>query len=209
MPQALLRKGLLSQLSGTAVKLFTVICHDSERYCTRRLTRTTVELKSQVGCSRNSLIKARADLVNLGLVKIEINIRQEFVIELCDPETGKPWPGDPKQVPKYQKRSSKGGDARAAEVSAHQMESKHEDERRPEQQTAQRSSQPQRPVLTNQLKRSQPPNTPIMVSEQIDRTCDADLSGTAFPFGFNAPSPPISSSGATMDSLRGMFDDWR
>ena len=79
MPQALLRKGLLCDLSPTAIKLLVAIYHESERHSTRRLERSTAELKLLTGCSRNSLANARTELVISGLVQIEVNKQQEFV----------------------------------------------------------------------------------------------------------------------------------
>jgi hypothetical protein len=97
IPQAIVQLGKVKSLSGVALKLYVVLLHQSERYRTRMLRCTTAELEEFTGCSRNALITARADLARAGLVQSEPHRGQGFVFHLCDPNTGKPWPGDPKQ----------------------------------------------------------------------------------------------------------------
>lgn len=173
--QAIVREGLLTRLSPTAVKLCVALFHESERYCTRRLRLSTAKLKQLTGCSRNALMKARAELVDVGLIRIELNERQEFVIELCDPETGKPWPGDPKQRPPSLTRrvplaNTEGSAGNEKPVSRNERDS------------AAMTSPTQEPHALRSRDETLAPNLGTIWT---DAASDSDLGGTSFHFGHN------------------------
>jgi hypothetical protein len=92
VPQSAIRLGKMKNLSGVAIKLYVALWYESERCSTRELTRTTKVLIDLVGGSRNSHNKARAELIQGGLVLAEPYGTDGFVFVLCNPETGKPWP---------------------------------------------------------------------------------------------------------------------
>src|ERR1039458_5817947 len=107
MPHSVIRDRKLKNLSGVALRLYIALWHESERYCTRELTRTTKALIDLVGGARNSHNKARAELVRAGLV-IAASIGTEgFIFHLCDPKTGKPWPLDPRVKVAYQPKGTR------------------------------------------------------------------------------------------------------
>ena len=106
IPQSAIRSGKVKELSGSALKLYVALCHDSERHCTRELTRDTTQLQELVGGCRNSHAKARAELVKAGLVRAELYGTEGYVFHLCDPETGKPLPIPPKQKMTYRPQNS-------------------------------------------------------------------------------------------------------
>jgi hypothetical protein len=91
-PQSFVRLGKIKGISGAASKLYTALCHESERWSTREVTRTVAELQLLVGGSRNSHAKARAELIQAGLVQAEPYGAEGFIFVLCDPATGEPWP---------------------------------------------------------------------------------------------------------------------
>ena len=68
LPHSLVRTGKLKRLNGTAVSLLVALWHESERTCTRELTRTDKQLKGLVKGHRNSLTAARRELKSAGLV---------------------------------------------------------------------------------------------------------------------------------------------
>lgn len=105
VPQAAIRLGGLKEISGVALKLYIALLYDSERYRTRELTRTVSELRELVGGAPNSHVKARDELAAAGLVEFEERGTEGSLFRLCDPETGKPWPGDPKEKITYQKKT--------------------------------------------------------------------------------------------------------
>jgi hypothetical protein len=115
-PQSFIRLGMLIPLSGAATKLYMVLWHDSERYQTREITRTTAELRDLMGGSRNSHAKARAELVRVGLIQAEPYGTEGFVFHLCNPETGKPWPEDPKMPVRYRRKHATSADIAAVPI---------------------------------------------------------------------------------------------
>jgi len=110
LPHSLVRTGKLKQLNGTAVSLLVALWHESERVCTRELTRTDKQLMVLVKAHRNSIAAARRELRNAGLVIAEPFGSSGFLYVLCDPETSKPWPGSPEVGIKYVRkgRTSRG-----------------------------------------------------------------------------------------------------
>jgi hypothetical protein len=106
IPQSAVRLGKVKELSPIAVKLYIALWHESERYSTRELTRTTAQVQALVGGSPNSHTKARDELAQAGLVVAEPYGAAGFVFVLCDPETGKPWPFPPKEKLQYQKKGT-------------------------------------------------------------------------------------------------------
>ena len=106
IPQAAVRLGKIKKLSGMAVKMYLVLWHESERYCTRELTRTTKELMVLMGGSRNTHKKARDELIRAELVQVEQMGTEGFVYHFCNPETGKPWPLSPTEKVVYQPKNA-------------------------------------------------------------------------------------------------------
>jgi hypothetical protein len=106
VPQVSIRGGKIKALSGVAAKVYFALWHESERYCTRELTRTVAQLRELVGGSPNSHAKARAELIRAGLVQAEPYGTDGFVFVLCDPETGQPWPLHPKERAPYQRKGA-------------------------------------------------------------------------------------------------------
>ena len=106
VPQPAVRLGKVKELSPIAVKLYLALWHESERYSTRELTRTTAQVQALVGGSPNSHTKARTELAQAGLVVSEPYGTEGFVFVLCNPETGKPWPFPPKEKLQYQKKGT-------------------------------------------------------------------------------------------------------
>jgi hypothetical protein len=104
MPHSLVRQGKLKELTGMAIKLYAVLWHDSERYRTRRVKRTVTQLRKLTGGSRNALTAARRQLAEVGLVAVQSCGGDGFIFDLCDPETGRPWPGDPSTRIPYERK---------------------------------------------------------------------------------------------------------
>ena len=103
VPQSAMRRGILKGLSGSAIKLYIALCHESERCRSRELKRTVSQLRKLVGGAPNSHVKARRELARAGLVQFVNRGAEGFVFRLCDPVTSQPWPGDPKERVPYQK----------------------------------------------------------------------------------------------------------
>src|SRR5450631_2211989 len=104
IPREIVERGMLKELSATAVKVLNALWYESQRCSTRRFTRTTRNLQDLVGGNRASHSKARAQLMRDGLATIDCVGIDGYVFELCDPETLKPWPGDPRVKLPYQRK---------------------------------------------------------------------------------------------------------
>jgi hypothetical protein len=104
LPHSLVREGKLQKLNGTAVRLLVFLWHESERLRTRELTLVDRDITRSLKAHRNSLAAARTELKNAGLVIADSFGQKGFLYQLCDPKTGKPWPGPPKVPIKYVKR---------------------------------------------------------------------------------------------------------
>lgn len=210
IPPGIIRLGKVKSLSGAAVKLLMALWHESERNCTRTLRYTTAELEELTGCSRNALITARADLVRAGLVQVEPYGVKGFVLHLCNPETGKPWPGDPKQRIIYVK---KGAASHPQSSDDERVEKQRQDAAvEPAALNVPQSENPspraesiieKRPVIAPV---SQPPMS-WNVAEQSHPSDEIGLGGTNFPFGFNNPTSNRPSSDSVTESLRGLFNN--
>ncbi|HEX8815639.1 MAG TPA: hypothetical protein VF753_09075 [Terriglobales bacterium] len=104
IPQSFVRQDHLKGLSGAATKLYVVLWHESERYSTRELTRSASQLTALTKMHRNSIAKAQKELANARLVTADPFGEKGFVYQLCDPTTGKPWPGRPDVKVDYVKK---------------------------------------------------------------------------------------------------------
>jgi hypothetical protein len=102
IPQTAIRLGKLKNLSGAAIRLYVALCHESEYSSTREFSRTHKQLKQLAGGSFNTIAKARRELVEAALIVAEPMGSEGFVFVLCDPATGAPWPGHPKDRITYQ-----------------------------------------------------------------------------------------------------------
>jgi hypothetical protein len=212
IPPGIIRLGKVKSLSGAAVKLLMALWHQSERNCTRTLRCTTAGLEELTGCSRNALITARADLVKAGLVQVEPYGVKGFVLHLCDPETRKPWPGDPKHRIIYAKK----------DVACGPLSSDGERVEKPKLDAAvepavlkdHRSEDPSsrvEPMIDKRIDQRpitapiSPPRMSWNVAEQSHPSDEIGLGGTSFPFGYNAPTSSRPGSNPVRETLR-VFD---
>src|SRR5262249_25004302 len=106
VPQHLVRSGLLKRLKPAEVKLYLGLLHDSERYRNRELIRSDQQLTDLIGVSPRSLRDARIKLQEHGLVQYELPAGRKGRYVICNPETGKPYPGDPRQSVPYLRKGT-------------------------------------------------------------------------------------------------------
>lgn len=96
--------GIVAKMSGTELRLFIYLMRRSDRYSTRKFKATDKDIVGGVGGSPAAYCTARKRLRSKGLIEFERNDGGHYVYQICDPATGKPYPGDPKQKPPYVKR---------------------------------------------------------------------------------------------------------
>jgi hypothetical protein len=104
-PQQVVRSGMWAKLKPTEAKLYLILWHESERYCSRELRLKDVKLQDLTGMSSRSFCSARKRLKERQLILLRRSTGGLYVYTLCDPKTGKAWPGDPRHPIPYVKKS--------------------------------------------------------------------------------------------------------
>jgi hypothetical protein len=82
------------------------LMHESERYTTRKVQKTDAALCKLAGLSTRAFCNARKKLQERKLVMCERGQGNVYSYTICDPETGLPWPGDPKARIPYIKKEA-------------------------------------------------------------------------------------------------------
>jgi hypothetical protein len=117
MPHYVIRSGTWAVMKPAEQSLYTCLLHDSERYRTRELQRTDAQICELAGLSSRACRDARIKLAEGGLVRYKRGSGNVYVYTLCNPETGEPWPGDPKEPIRYIKKANRITSADARSVS--------------------------------------------------------------------------------------------
>jgi hypothetical protein len=97
VPQFLIRTGLYKKMRPSSRDLYLALLHESERYCTREIKRTDKQISELVGLSLRSIRNARTKLCEYHLVELKYEPGGAYTYILCDPKTGVPYAGDPRQ----------------------------------------------------------------------------------------------------------------
>lgn len=98
MPQELVRSRIWRKMKPGEKDLYVCLVHRSERYTTRTMTVSDAEVTEEVGAAPRTCCNARKKLRELGLITYKREEGSAYSYELCDPTTGKPYPG-PTKVP--------------------------------------------------------------------------------------------------------------
>lgn len=104
-PPEIFERGIVRQMRGSALTLYMLLCRISDRKSSRRFEATDNELAKQAGISAKTISSARANLSKLRLVQCERLPGGTYTYELCDVDTGMPFPGDPRAKASYMKRA--------------------------------------------------------------------------------------------------------
>jgi hypothetical protein len=105
------RSGLWAKLKPGEMNMYIHLLEESERRCTRQLTVTDQDVK-KVGTASRTLCNARKKLQEYGLIHYERGQGNKYEYTICDPKTGQPYPGDPREPIVVPKRSrSQGADS--------------------------------------------------------------------------------------------------
>jgi hypothetical protein len=99
-----IRSGLWAQMTPTEQSLYIYLMHESERYRTRELLRTDAAIFNATGMSSRALCNARKKVQERGLLLYERSKGNMYLYTVCNPETGRPYPGDPKVPVPYRKK---------------------------------------------------------------------------------------------------------
>jgi hypothetical protein len=123
--QYVIRSGMWTRLRPGTRNLYIFLTHKSERMSSRKVVATDAEISATVGVKQRTLCNARKQLSEMELVQCRRGAGNKFTYILCDPETGKPYAGDPKTPVLYQKQSQ---NAPGREESPHQPARRSDDE---------------------------------------------------------------------------------
>lgn len=101
MPHGVMRRGTWARMKPTEHSLYIGLPHESERYCTRELVRSDDQMRQLTGVSRRALRDARIRLQECGLIRYYFQPGCSCRYVICDPDTGNPYPGDPRHPIPY------------------------------------------------------------------------------------------------------------
>jgi DNA-binding transcriptional ArsR family regulator len=102
--QEFIRSGLCAKMKDGENRLYLFVMHKSERFSSLQITATDSEIRSAVGVAGRTLCNARKKLFEYGLICSRRGGGGRYTYTICNPETGKPYPGDPKVRVPYENR---------------------------------------------------------------------------------------------------------
>jgi hypothetical protein len=111
MPQSVMRSGTWAAMKPSEQTLYVALLHESERYCTREFQRSDARISDLAGISPRACRDARIKLQERGLICYKRGKGNVYVYTLCNPETRRPWAGDPTQRIRYLKKSDRAASA--------------------------------------------------------------------------------------------------
>jgi hypothetical protein len=98
-PPELFERGLAARLHDCSLRLYILLCRESDRASSRRMSFSDQYARAQANISGTSMRNARKQLQAVGLVACLRDVGQQYSYELCDIDTGKPYDCDPKATP--------------------------------------------------------------------------------------------------------------
>jgi hypothetical protein len=103
-PPEIFERGIVPQMKDSALRLYLFLCRHSDRRSSRQFKATDAEIGEQAGSSPGALRHARKNLLSLGLIHCEKAPGGAYTYSLCDVDTKRPYPGDPKVKAPYKKK---------------------------------------------------------------------------------------------------------
>src|SRR5271165_5794700 len=90
------RSGLWAKMKPGEKDLYVYLMVESERCRTRLIKATDAAIQSLVGAAPRTLCNARKKLREYGLILYKAEQGNRYAYTICDPKTGAPYPGNPK-----------------------------------------------------------------------------------------------------------------
>lgn len=103
-PPEIFEQGIVAKMRDSAVRLYFFLCRASDRKSSLKFAATDKEITEQSGASPRALRDARINLKALGLIAYDKAPGGSYTYSLCDVDTGRPFPGDPKVRARYVKK---------------------------------------------------------------------------------------------------------
>src|SRR5581483_1169551 len=107
LPQQVMRTGMWAQLKPAQQGLYVAVLYASERRRSRSVSITDAEIGEWAGVRPRALRAARIKLKAIGLLDFGKGTGNVYTYVVCNPETGKPWPGDPRVRVRYTKKAER------------------------------------------------------------------------------------------------------
>jgi hypothetical protein len=104
-PKTVLKSHQWAQMSVGAKGVYVVLCGMSDERSTRRFELKDEYVVHMAGVSRGTLNAARKELFKMGMVVCDREPGGRFTYTLCNPKTGRPFPGDPRAKVAYEEES--------------------------------------------------------------------------------------------------------
>ena len=90
------RSGVWAKMKPGEKDLYVYLMEESERRRTRLIRATDAEIHDLVGVASRTLCNARKKLREYNLILYKAERGNRYAYTICDPKTGEPYPGDPK-----------------------------------------------------------------------------------------------------------------
>jgi hypothetical protein len=90
------RSGLWAKMKPGEKDLYVYLMEESERCRTRLIKATDASIHDLVGVAPRTLCNARKKLREYGLIFYRVGQGNRYEYTICDPKTGAPYSGDPK-----------------------------------------------------------------------------------------------------------------
>ncbi len=94
--QHVVRSGQWAKMKPGEKDLYVYLMEESERHRTRLIKATDPAIQALVGAAPRTLCNARKKLREYGLILYKAEQGNRYAYTICNPRTGTPYPGDPK-----------------------------------------------------------------------------------------------------------------
>jgi len=97
-PQSFYKSGIARDLSATAFRIYDFLWYAAQQRSTRRMQYTASAVARETGISVRAVVKCSAELVKASLVVQEGRGVGGTIYHLTDPETGRLWHENPREI---------------------------------------------------------------------------------------------------------------
>jgi hypothetical protein len=91
-----IRSGQWRKMKPGEKDLYVYLLEQSERFCTREIKATDGQVTAAVGAASRTLCNARKKLQEYGLIRYKAGQGNRYTYSICNPRTGLPYPGNPR-----------------------------------------------------------------------------------------------------------------
>jgi len=108
-----INSGLFGKLKQGAQVVYIFLMAQSDARSSREITATDSEIATKMGIGLSTVSRGRQKLIEYGLVVCKLGAGCKYTYTICDPETGKPYPGNPKVPIRYNNTEPEQPEAKA------------------------------------------------------------------------------------------------